>query len=162
MMVAKVNYLEAKDDYMNIEDIRAIREFNRSYTKILKLTDKYHLNTHFTLLESRILLEIDRGVNSANQLMLLLHLDKGYLSRVLKKLTKDDLIQDLRDSTDKRIKTLQLTDQGKKALETINQRANQQVENLFANIPEEKVQLLIKDMRDITDTVKKYSQAKEL
>ncbi|CAJ1189787.1 hypothetical protein LCR01_15980 [Companilactobacillus crustorum] len=146
---------------MNIENIRAIREFNRSYTKILKLTDKYHLNTHFTLLESRILLEIDRGVNSANQLMLLLHLDKGYLSRVLKKLTKDDLIQDARDSIDKRIKTLQLTDQGKKALEIINQRANQQVENLFANIPEEKLQSLIKDMQDITDTVKKYSQAKE-
>lgn len=160
MMVAKVNYLEAKY-YMNIENIRAIREFNRSYTKILKLTDKYHLNTHFTLLESRILLEIDRGVNSANQLMLLLHLDKGYLSRVLKKLTKDDLIQDARDSIDKRIKTLQLTDQGKKALEIINQRANQQVENLFANIPEEKLQSLIKDMKDITDTVKKYSQAKE-
>lgn len=157
-MVAQVNYLIDGDDHMNAEDIKEIRRFNRSYTKVLRLTDKYHLNTHFTLLESRIFLEIDRGVNSANQLMELLQIDKGYLSRVLKKLKNDGLIIDVRGENDRRVKKLQLTDTGKAALLEDNRQADQQVENLFERIPKVELDCIIKNMREIQATVDKYSE----
>lgn len=157
-IVAKVNYLIDKDDYMDVENIKEIRKFNRSYTRILKLTDKYHLNTHFTLLESRLFLEIDRGVNTANQLMELLQIDKGYLSRVLKRLKNDGLIDDIRGDGDRRVKTLQLTVKGEAALEEDNRRADQQIENLFARIPETELKKVSDDMKEIKDIVKKYSK----
>lgn len=143
---------------MDKENIDQIRKFNRSYTRILRLTDKYHLNTHFTLLESRIFLEINRGVDTANQLMELLQLDKGYLSRVLKKLKNEGLIVDVRDEKDRRIKKLKLTIKGKLALEEDNHRADMQIENLFSKIPDEELVKVIKDMQEIQATVKKYSE----
>lgn len=157
MMVAKVNYLINGDDVMNAENIYQIRKFNRFYTRVLKLTDKYHLNTHTTILESRILLEIDRNVNTANQLLQLLYLDKGYLSRVLKKMKHDGLLLDVRADHDKRIKELQLTAEGKAMLTDINERADDQIRNLFMDIPPEQLEKIIQDMNEIRSTVKKYS-----
>lgn len=147
---------------MNAENIRKIREFNRSYTRVLKLTDKYHLDTQYTLLESRLLLEIDRGVNSANQLMLLLHVDKGYLSRTLKKLKSEGLLIEVPNDQDKRIKNLNLTNDGEKVLKMIDQRADTQVETLFSSIPTEELETVIRDMQEIKNAVKKYSHDKEM
>lgn len=146
---------------MDKENINQIRKFNRSYTRILRLTDKYHLDTHFTLLESRIFLEINRGVDTANQLMELLQLDKGYLSRVLKKLKNEDLITDARGDNDRRVKKLKLTAKGEQALEEDNRRADEQIENLFSKIPAEELAKIIKDMQEIQTTVKKYSKGRK-
>lgn len=142
---------------MDAEDIYQIRKFNRFYTRFLKLTDKYHLNTQSTLLEARILLEIDRNVNNANQLLGSLHLDKGYLSRVIKKLKNDGLVVDDRDDTDKRVKNLQLTTKGQAVLTEINEHADAQIINIFSKIPADQLPKLIEDMNEIQNTVKKYS-----
>ena len=142
---------------MNAENIQKIRKFNRSYTRVLKLTDKYHLDTQYTLLESRLLLEINRGVNSANQLMGLLHLDKGYLSRVLKKLKHEGLLLEIPNVQDKRVKNLQLSKSGQDVLKMIDQRADLQVETLFSKIPAAELDMVIRDMKEIESVVKKYS-----
>ncbi|MCH4008774.1 MarR family winged helix-turn-helix transcriptional regulator [Companilactobacillus sp.] len=134
---------------MKKEDIYNIREFDRFYTNVLQLTDKYHLHTKFTILESRILLEINRGVNTANQLLSLLKLDKGYISRVLKKLETENLITKKADSKDLRIKVLALTDDGKQALEDINQRADNQIDKLFSNVSESEIPEIIDAMKKI-------------
>lgn len=143
---------------MNKENINQIRKFNRSYTRMLRLTDKYHLDTHFTLLESRIFLEIDRGVDTANQLLDLLQLDKGYLSRVLKRLKSEGLLIDARDENDGRVKKLKLTTEGELALKEDNRRADAQIETLFSEMPEAELLKIIKDMQEIQETVKKYSK----
>lgn len=134
---------------MKKEDIYNIREFDRFYTNVLQLTDKYHLHTKFTILESRILLEINRGVNTANQLLNLLKLDKGYISRVLKKLETENLITKKADSKDLRIKVLALTEDGNRALEDINQRADNQIDKLFSNVSESEIPEIIEAMKKI-------------
>ncbi|MQS51927.1 winged helix-turn-helix transcriptional regulator [Lactobacillus salsicarnum] len=139
---------------MKQSDIDKIRQFDRFYTNVLKLTDKYHLHTHYTLLEARILLEINAGTNTANQLLTLLKLDKGYLSRVLKKLENDKLISKEVDPNDLRIKKLILTNDGHAALNVINSRADSQIEGLFANVPSEDINNIIKSMEEIQNKLK--------
>ncbi|AKP68237.1 MarR family winged helix-turn-helix transcriptional regulator [Companilactobacillus ginsenosidimutans] len=134
---------------MKKEDIYNVREFDRFYTNVLQLTDKYHLHTQFTILESRILLEINRGVNTANQLLGLLKLDKGYVSRVLKKLENEELITKQADPDDLRIKVLALTDQGHAALDDINHRADDQISSLFKNVEKSEIKHIIDAMKEI-------------
>lgn len=134
---------------MEKEDIYHVREFDRFYTNILQLTDKYHLHTNFTILESRILLEIDRGVNTANQLLNLLKLDKGYISRVLKKLENEGLISKTADKNDLRVKFLELTPNGHETLDEINRRADKQIQSLFKDIDQDEIKTIISAMKEI-------------
>lgn len=139
---------------MKKEDIYEVRTFNRFYTNILQLTDKYHLHTQFTILEARILLEIDNGLNTANQLLNLLKLDKGYISRVLKKLENDGLIIKANDPKDLRIKILTLTDKGYQALTDINHRADNQVARLFQELDDSTISDIISAMKKIQSELK--------
>lgn len=134
---------------MEKEDIYNVREFDRFYTNILQLTDKYHLHTNFTILESRILLEINRGVNTANQLLNLLRLDKGYISRVLKKLENEGLLSKTADKNDLRVKFLELTPAGHEALDEINRRADKQIQELFKDVEQSDIKTIISAMKKI-------------
>ena len=79
---------------MKADHIANIRAFNRFYTRVLGLLDKYILNSQYTLPEVRILYELATHENlTASDLIETLHIDKGYLSRIildlrLKKLVK--------------------------------------------------------------------------
>lgn len=134
---------------MRASDIYKIREFDRFYTRILKLADKYHLNTHLTLLEARVLIEVNRGVGQTAELTQLLQLDKGYLSRILKKLEDTGLVVRQKDERDRRFKMLRLTAAGERALATIDNRADEQVIRLFGNLPDDELQRLLAAMARI-------------
>ena len=143
---------------MRQADIYQIREFNRFYTRILKLADKYHLNTHFTLLEARILIEVNRGVGQTAELTQLLQLDKGYLSRILKKMEDQGMVIREKEATDRRFKTLRLTTQGQQALETIDNRADEQVIRLFGALPPEELQAILRAMNRIQTDIEAHEE----
>ena len=91
-----------------------VRNFSRSYTKTLGLLNKQILKSPLSLTESRIIFEVNQNHNlTANDLVEILQIDKGHLSRVLKKLISNGLIYRTISKTDKRQKTLSLTDKGK-------------------------------------------------
>ena len=69
---------------MKADHIANIRSFNRFYTRVLGLLDKYILNSQYTLSEVRILYELATHENlTASDLIETLHIDKGYLSRII-------------------------------------------------------------------------------
>lgn len=139
---------------MNSEAIKQIRAFDRFYTRLFHLTDKYHLQTNFTLLEARILLEIgEHHHDTAIQLIQELTVDKGYLSRVLKRLEEQELIRQTPDESDKRSKRLSLTPLGTEQLALLNQRADTQVQDLFAGLSEAEIQQLMGAMTYIEEHV---------
>lgn len=138
---------------MQKEDIYNVREFNRFYTSILSLMDKYRLDTKYTILEIRIMLEIDRGVNTANRLLNVLKMDKGYISRVLKKLQKEGLLSEEIDPTDLRIKLLSLTPDGYKTLVDVNKRADNQIEDIFKDVNQTEVDEIISAMKRIQSSL---------
>jgi len=104
-----------------------IRQFNRFYTTHLDILNQHYLNSDYSLTEVRIMYEISETPKiTAQQICETLNLDKGYLSKVLKRLTEDGLIEKYSSSTDKRAFNLKLTSLGNKLLETLNDLADQQ------------------------------------
>lgn len=146
---------------LDAQTIKQIRDFNRFYTKILHLTDRYHLETQFTLLESRILIEIDQGMTSANQLGQFLNLDKGYMSRILRRLKDDDILVEKPHDQDKRIKVLNLTAKGAEILAEINQRADNQIQTIFKRIPPKEVDQVVANMAAIQATIRRYQSVRD-
>ena len=75
------------------DDIDAIRQFNRAYTRRIGLLNRGLLNSEFNLVEARILYELaHRDRPTAAELADFLALDPGYLSRLLAGLTKRGLL----------------------------------------------------------------------
>jgi Transcriptional regulators len=139
---------------MDSKKIDEVRRFNRFYTRALQLTNKHHLGTGLTVLESRLLLEISENkLQTANELVSLLEIDKGYLSRVLKSLEKRGYIEQTVDDLDKRSKLLTLTKVGHNTLDTINKRANQQVDQLFYKLSNQEITQVISAMDFIRNKI---------
>ncbi|KRK65142.1 hypothetical protein FC72_GL001517 [Companilactobacillus tucceti DSM 20183] len=139
---------------MDADKIYEVRKFNRFYTRTLQLTNKYHLGTGLTVLESRLLLEIyENKLQTANDLVSFLDIDKGYLSRVLKSLERRGYIEQTVDDLDKRSKLLGLTELGRSTLEIIKKRADQQIDQLFSKLSEQEMEQVISAMDFIRQKV---------
>lgn len=115
-----------------MEKIDLVRNFSRTYTKTLGLLNKEILESPLSLTESRIIFEINQNERlTANDLVDILGIDKGYLSRVLKKLKSNKLLNQTASKTDKRQKYLSLTDTGKKHFRLINRSSKNQINGLL-------------------------------
>lgn len=63
-----------------------IRSFNRFYTAHLDILSQHYLDSDYSLTEVRILYEISENkIITAQKLTEILNLDKGYVSRILKR-----------------------------------------------------------------------------
>ena len=81
-----------------IEQVHAIRRFNRFYTRFLGLLGERFLESPVSLTEARVLLEIHNSPGcKARDIMEFLGLDRGYLSRMLKRFERAGLVR--RDAT---------------------------------------------------------------
>jgi len=135
---------------MDLKQIKKIRSFNRFYTNVLGLLDKYLLNSQYTLTEVRIMFEIYNNKNiTAKELTTILKFDKGYLSRVLTKLSKLNLIIKSISDKDKRHSYLELTKTGIIELEKLNNASNSQISAIIKNIEADKLKELVKHMSSI-------------
>lgn len=128
----------------------AIRSFNRFYTGIIGLLDEYILNSTYTLPEARILFELNRkGVQTASEIIATLHIDKGYLSRILRKFDKKKLLVKERSSADGRSVRLRLSPAGQEAFEELNQRSRQHIGRLLTQVADEERDALLFHMAEI-------------
>ena len=141
---------------MKQNQIDEIRSFNRFYTIIIGLLDKYLLNSSFTLPEVRILYELyhNEGMTSSD-IISLLHVDKGYLSRMLKQFEKKKMITKVRSNNDKRSTHLKLTELGKKEFEVLNQASNDQVAEILKQLSNGERNQLIENMKSIKSILAK-------
>src|SRR3982751_3271446 len=110
------------------EHIARIRAFNRFYTVIIGLLDKY-LDSKFSLTEARIMFELHYHPDgmTASDLIDLLSLDKGYLSRLLQVLEKKKLILKKKSDRDGRVFHLHLSTKGSNVFEGLNNASQTQV-----------------------------------
>lgn len=86
---------------------------------------------------------------TASDIIALIDIDKGYLSRILKNFEKNELISKISLPTDKRTVVLQLTTKGKNEFELLNNSSDRQVENIFKHLSEKECSELIKKMLEI-------------
>ena len=130
--------------------IAQIRAFNRFYTDLIGLLDKHLLNSAYSLAEARILYEIQAGEPiSASQIMATMHIDKSYLSRVLKKLEHDKLIRKQSSARDARTTLLSLTPEGLAVFTTLSQASDEQISALLRTLPPAQHQALVQHMQAI-------------
>ena len=130
--------------------VAQIRAFNRFYTDLIGLLDKHLLNSAYSLTEARILYEIQASQPvSASQIMATMHIDKSYLSRVLKKLEGDKLLSKQGSACDARTSLLSLTPAGQAVFATLNQASDAQIDALLRPLSPDQHQELVGHMHAI-------------
>lgn len=112
----------------HLENILAIRHFNRFYTKQFGLLRKRLLDSPYSLVEARVLYELaQKAPLTARDMAIDLDLDAGYLSRILKKFDENGVLARTRSEEDGRSQFLSLTEHGKREAKMMADRSNQEV-----------------------------------
>ena len=115
--------------------VHAVRHFNRFYTRQIGLLQQGLLATPFSLTEVRLLYELaHRDGGTAAELSADLTLDPGYLSRILAKFEKRGWIHRQPSPADRRQTLLTLTSKGSATLAPLEERSNEQVAQMLAQV----------------------------
>lgn len=123
--------------------IERIREFNRFYTVVIGMLDRKFLDSGYSVTENRILFELrENEPCNANFLTEKLHIDKSYMSRLLKSFERKGLVTKQTSLEDGRAFLLRLTERGREETARLIGGANRQIEALIAPLgPEERMEL---------------------
>lgn len=136
-----------------IDIVTEIRGFNRFYTNILRLLDQHIIDSGYSLTEARILFEISKTETcTANQLCSVLDIDRSYMSKIINKFEKKELISRQVSNTDNRNIEIHMTEEGMAVFHDLNNRANKQIEDLISKLESEDCEKLINSIR----IIKKY------
>jgi DNA-binding MarR family transcriptional regulator/GNAT superfamily N-acetyltransferase len=114
------------------DPIAVVRRFNRSYTQRIGVLEDSFLGTGMPLGPARLLYEIGAAIATAQEspstqaLRARLGLDSGYLSRLLRQLERDDLIQVVHDPADRRRRLVGLTAAGRDRWTELERRSDEQ------------------------------------
>lgn len=137
----------------SIDIVTEIRGFNRFYTNILGLLDQQIIDSGYSLTEARILFEISKtDICTANQLCSILDIERSYMSKIINKFEKKDLIKRRKCGKDNRNIEIQLIEKGMTVFHDLNNRANKQIEDLLEKLNIEDCEKLLNGIR----TVKRY------
>jgi DNA-binding MarR family transcriptional regulator/GNAT superfamily N-acetyltransferase len=114
--------------------VEAVRRFNRFYTRQIGLLNEGLLDSPFSLTEVRALYELaHRDHPTAAELCKDLGLDAGYLSRILRKFEKQELIEK-KGTQDARQSLLSLTRKGRKAFDPLDALSDEQVAAMLGKL----------------------------
>ncbi|MDR3601003.1 MAG: bifunctional helix-turn-helix transcriptional regulator/GNAT family N-acetyltransferase [Desulfosporosinus sp.] len=134
--------------------IHIVRRFNRFYTNILGLLDKHMLDSEFSLAEARVLYEIGHTeICTAKGLIEVLKIDPGYLSRIIKRFEKDNLIDRVQAPEDGRLYYLHLTNKGKDTLSKLDDLSDGQIYQMISYLPEQDQMKVVESMKTIENTL---------
>ncbi|CAL9460602.1 bifunctional helix-turn-helix transcriptional regulator/GNAT family N-acetyltransferase [Streptomyces levis] len=132
---------------MTVQDVRS---FNRFYTNVIGALDYgRHLYAPYTLTESRVLYELAHAPADAADLRARLHLDAGYLTRILNGFEENGLIERSPSDTDGRRRRVALTGRGREAAALLDARARESVGALLDTVRAEDRPRLAEAMRTV-------------
>jgi DNA-binding MarR family transcriptional regulator/GNAT superfamily N-acetyltransferase len=130
--------------------VAAVRAFNRFYTEVIGVLGEGLLDTPYSLTEARVLFELaQEGATEAAALRRRLHLDGGYLSRILGRFEGRGLLVRTRSTVDGRRQVMRLTPQGRAAFALLDQRSAAAVDGLLAGLRDEEQRRLLAAMATI-------------
>ena len=113
-----------------------LRRFNRTYTQRIGALDESFLGTGRPLNVSRLLFEIGPDGASVRDLRDRLDLDSGYLTRMLRRLADDGLVDVRPDPGDRRRRVATLTAAGAGAWRELDDRSEELAARLVAPLTE--------------------------
>ena len=134
----------------------AVRDFNRFYTRRIGVLGAGHLGSSFSLTEVRVLYELaHRDRPTATELAQSLDLDKGYLSRALRRFHRLGLVDSAVHDGDRRRKGLRLTPKGARAFAPLDRRARHEIVGMLEPLPATEQQRILRAMRTIRATLER-------
>jgi DNA-binding MarR family transcriptional regulator len=130
--------------------VAAVRRFNRFYTRLLGLLDEKLLASPVSLTEARILWELQRNPRCrAEDLLLLLSVDRGYMSRLLSRLERAGFLLRSAHARDGRMRLLALTPKGRSFLGRLEEQASAQVAGLLGPLTASQRKRLVQAMAEV-------------
>ena len=122
---------------VSADQVAQVRAFNRDYTRRIGVLSRRLLDSRYSLTEARVLYEIaHRPQVTAKALGEELGLDRGYLSRILKRFEADELLARHPAASDARRRHLSLTAAGRRAFVPLDRRSQAQVRRMLADLGE--------------------------
>jgi DNA-binding MarR family transcriptional regulator/GNAT superfamily N-acetyltransferase len=131
-------------------EIALVRAFNRDYTRRIGVLGEALLDSPYSLTEARVLYEIaHRPEVTARELAADLNLDRGYLSRILKRFTEQRLLLQSASAEDGRRRNLTLTAAGKRGFAELDRRSRQQVADMLSGLDSTRRQAVLEGMQSV-------------
>jgi len=117
--------------------VKAVRHFNRFYTRHIGVLHEHLLKSEYSLTEVRVLYELaHREAPTASELMKDLGLDRGYLSRLLASFEKRGLIERETSEQDGRQSHVRLTRKGRAAFAPLDAASDREVHGMLQQLPD--------------------------
>lgn len=119
------------------DQIAAVREFNRFYTRHLGVLAQHLMDSPYSLTEARVLYELaHREAPLAKEIGASLGLDAGYLSRIVQSFAEAGLVKRTPSPSDRRQHLLALTAKGRAAYADLERRSVRDMGTMLAQVPE--------------------------
>src|SRR5262245_9204150 len=109
---------------MDAEHVRRVRSFNRTVSQRIGALKDHFLDRDRPLGEARLLYEIGRAGADVRDLRARLELDSGYVSRLLRSLERQRLVQAQPAANDGRVRRVRLTRGGLREVRELDRRAD--------------------------------------
>ncbi len=140
-------------DHPSIDHVKAVRSFNRFYTRQIGLLDPY-LGSDLSLTEVRVLYELaHRDQPAASEIGRDLGLDAGYLSRILRRFESRGWLLRAASPADARQSLLKLTDAGHAAFAPLQQKSRDEAIALLKTVPATRRGQLVEAMATVQQLV---------
>ena len=118
-----------------MEELTTLRRFNRAFTQRIGVLQDSYLDAGRPLGPSRLLFEVGSGGARIGELRRRLGLDSGYLSRLLRQLEQEGLVDVVADPADGRQRRAVLTEAGRREWQRLDRRSEDAARRLLAPLP---------------------------
>lgn len=129
--------------------IEQIRRFNRTVTERVGALSDAYMGRDRPLGEARVLWEIGADGSAVAPLRARMGLDSGYLSRLLRSLQIDGLVEVVEDTCDRRARIARLTPLGQRERATLDARSDELAGSLLQPLTASQRERLVAAMGDV-------------
>ncbi len=121
---------------IDVDPMATVRRFNRSYTQRIGALEDSFLGLGLPLGATRLLFEVGVQPATVQALRGRLGLDSGYVSRLLRRLEADGLVEVAADPADRRRRVVSLTPIGEKRWSELEARSDDKAKTLLEPLSE--------------------------
>jgi DNA-binding MarR family transcriptional regulator/GNAT superfamily N-acetyltransferase len=129
--------------------VEGVRRFNRTVTQRIGVLNDAYLSRNRPLGQARVLWEIGETGGEVRALRERLDLDSGYLSRLLRALEADGLVEVETDANDARVRKARLTASGRAERAYLNQASDELAAEILAPLNAKQRERLVTAMADV-------------
>lgn len=132
-----------------MDQVNQVRRFNRAVSQYVGALESNFLGRDRPLGACRVLFEVGRRGIEIRELRDHLELDSGYVSRLVKSLESEGLVQSEPSVSDARVKVLTLTDAGKRELSELDHASNERASTLLNQLNPKQSEVLLSAMGNV-------------